>query len=189
MKATLSIVSLLLVLAIAGLLAKSQLAASSKPVAVPSVDASASLAVTTPGATSLQQSQDIQKQVRQSVEAADIVLKPTAGNVAAACTCSSGSMARPRAHAHTCQAGKCRRLDHWSMDSQHGALGLRHAPSVCNRTDGTREIHEAMAGSDIRRRSRVDSPMVAHRQLTGHRPVRMLRRTRMKARPRRHFGP
>ncbi len=70
MKATLSIVSLLLVLAIAGLLAKSQLAASSKPVAVPSVDASASLAVTTPGATSLQQSQDIQKQVQQSVEAA-----------------------------------------------------------------------------------------------------------------------
>ncbi|MEO8545279.1 MAG: hypothetical protein ABI434_16970 [Burkholderiaceae bacterium] len=70
MKAALSIVSLLLVLAVIGFLAKSQLAATSKPVAVPPVDASASLPVTAPGATSQQQSKDIQKQVQQSVEAA-----------------------------------------------------------------------------------------------------------------------
>lgn len=69
MKTALSIVSLLLVLAVIGLLAKSQLAATSKPVAVPPVDASAPLPVTAPGATSQQQGRDIQKQVQQSVDA------------------------------------------------------------------------------------------------------------------------
>lgn len=71
MKAMLDIVSLFLVLAVVGLLAKSQLAATSKPVAVPPpVDASASLPVTAQGAISQQQSHDIQKQVQQSVDAA-----------------------------------------------------------------------------------------------------------------------
>jgi len=69
MKTALSIVSLLLGLAVIGLLAKSQLAATSKPVAVPPVDASAPLPVTASGATSQQQGRDIQKQVQQSVDA------------------------------------------------------------------------------------------------------------------------
>lgn len=70
MKAVLSIVSLLLALAAVSLLAKTQLGATAKPVAVPPVDASASLPVTALGATSQQQGRDIQKQVQQSVDAA-----------------------------------------------------------------------------------------------------------------------
>jgi len=70
MKAALSIVSLLPVLAVVDFLAKSQLATTSKPVALPPVNASASLPVTATGATSQQQSRDIQKQVQQSVDAA-----------------------------------------------------------------------------------------------------------------------
>lgn len=61
----------------------------------------------------------------------------------------------------------------WSMDSWHVGFALRPAASVCHRTDAAREMHEAIAGSDIRRRNRVVSPMVAHRQLTGHGPIRM----------------
>ena len=70
MKAMLSIVSLLLVLAVVGLLAKTQLAATSKPAAAPPAYASASVTVTAPGATPQQQRQDIRKQVQKSVDAA-----------------------------------------------------------------------------------------------------------------------
>lgn len=70
MKAMLGVVSLLLVLAAAGLLAKSQLGTTAKPVSAPPADASNSLPMTAPGATSQKQSQDVQKQVQQSVDAA-----------------------------------------------------------------------------------------------------------------------
>ena len=70
MRSTLSIVSLLLVLAVVGLLAKSQFGAASKSVAVAPVGSGASLPVTAPDATAQRQSEEIQKQVKQSVEAA-----------------------------------------------------------------------------------------------------------------------
>jgi multidrug efflux pump subunit AcrB len=70
MKALFSILSLLIVLAVVGLLAKKQLSAvSSTPVSVPG-NTDVAMPTTTPGATPQQQSQQIQQQVKQSVEAA-----------------------------------------------------------------------------------------------------------------------
>ena len=70
MKALFSIVGLLLVLAIVGMLARLQVGASSKSVPPPLGAAGVSVPVTTPGASSQQQSLEIQQQVKKSVEAA-----------------------------------------------------------------------------------------------------------------------
>ena len=70
MKAMFSIVSLLLVLAIVGLLVKAQFGSTPKPFVAPSATSDVSLPVTAPGATAQQQTQAIQQQVKQSVEAA-----------------------------------------------------------------------------------------------------------------------
>ena len=68
MTAIFSILSLLIVVAIVGVLAKKQLGAVS--ISGKSVDsAQVTLPTTTPGATPQQQSQQIQNQVQQSIEA------------------------------------------------------------------------------------------------------------------------
>lgn len=66
MRVLFSIVSLLIVVAIIGVLAKKQLSpATAKPA---SVDGAVSLPAPGPGATPQQQSQQIQQQVRQTLE-------------------------------------------------------------------------------------------------------------------------
>ena len=70
MKAILSLVTMLLVLAVIGLLAKSQLGSTSKPIAASSAALGVSMPTTTPGANTQRQSQEIQQQVKQSIEAA-----------------------------------------------------------------------------------------------------------------------
>lgn len=70
MRAIFSMVGLLLVVAIVGFLAKSQFGSGSKSLAAPVNDASITLPLTTPGATAQQQSQEIQTQIKQSVDAA-----------------------------------------------------------------------------------------------------------------------
>jgi hypothetical protein len=67
MRAVLSIVSLLIVVAIVGVLAKKQL--SPAPLKPASADGSVSLPVPAAGSTPQQQSQQIQQQVRQTLEA------------------------------------------------------------------------------------------------------------------------
>ncbi|MDW5444376.1 hypothetical protein [Polaromonas sp. SM01] len=66
MRAVFSILSLLVVVAVIGVLAKKQL--SPTPVKPSAADGAVSLPVTTPGATPQQQSQQIQQQVRQTLE-------------------------------------------------------------------------------------------------------------------------
>jgi hypothetical protein len=66
MRAVLGILSLLMVLAVVGSLAKKQLALGVKPID----QTGAVLPASAPGATPQQQSQQIQQQVKQSIEAA-----------------------------------------------------------------------------------------------------------------------
>jgi hypothetical protein len=66
MRAVLGILSLLMVLAVVGSLAKKQLGFGVKPID----QAGAVLPASAPGATPQQQSQQIQQQVKQSIEAA-----------------------------------------------------------------------------------------------------------------------
>jgi hypothetical protein len=66
MRAVLGVLSLLIVLAIVGGLAKKQLGLGAKPID----QAGEVLPAITPGATPQQQSQQIQQQVKQSIEAA-----------------------------------------------------------------------------------------------------------------------
>jgi hypothetical protein len=70
MKAILSILGLLIVVAITGLLVKKQFGATSVISGKPQTDSQISVPATTPGATPQQQSQQIQQQVKQSLEAA-----------------------------------------------------------------------------------------------------------------------
>ncbi len=70
MRAIFSIVGLLLVVAIVGFLAKSQFGSVSKSLSAPLNDSGITLPTTTPGATAQQQSQEIQTQIKQSVDAA-----------------------------------------------------------------------------------------------------------------------
>lgn len=70
MRSILGILSLLIVLAVVGVLAKKQLSTvTASPSAAPS-DSGVVLPTTTPGASPQQQSQEIQQQVKQSLEAA-----------------------------------------------------------------------------------------------------------------------
>ncbi|MFI5446028.1 hypothetical protein [Polaromonas sp. UC242_47] len=66
MRAVFSILSLLIVVAVIGVLAKKQFSAA--PVKASAADGAVSLPATTPGATPQQQSQQIQQQVRQTLE-------------------------------------------------------------------------------------------------------------------------
>ena len=66
MRAIFSVLSLLIVLAIIGVLAKKQL--SPAPVRAAAGDTSVAVPTTSPGATPQQQSQQIQQQVRQSID-------------------------------------------------------------------------------------------------------------------------
>jgi uncharacterized membrane protein len=66
MRAVFSILSLLVVVAVIGVLAKKQL--SPTPVKQSTADGAVRLPVTTPGATPQQQSQQIQQQLRQTLE-------------------------------------------------------------------------------------------------------------------------
>lgn len=70
MRAIFSILSLVIVLAVVGLLAKKQLSSVSSPTITLPADSGVTLPVTTPGATPQQQSQQIQDQVKKSLEAA-----------------------------------------------------------------------------------------------------------------------
>ena len=69
MRALFGIVSLVIVVAVIGLLAKSQLGATSKAITPPSDSLGITAPETTPGATVREQSQQIQQQIKQSVEA------------------------------------------------------------------------------------------------------------------------
>lgn len=72
MRVVLGVLSLLLVVAIVGVLAKKQLGSASAPAAAPAAAAAAAAGValpaTTPGATPQQQSQQVQQQIKQNVE-------------------------------------------------------------------------------------------------------------------------
>jgi hypothetical protein len=70
MKAIFSILSLVIVLAVIGLLAKKQLAGIAHTTVPLPGNAEVVMPVTTPGATPQQQSQQIQQQVKESLEAA-----------------------------------------------------------------------------------------------------------------------
>ena len=67
MKAVFSVVSLLVVLAVIGVLASRQLKAS-RELSVPSAGPAASAFQTSPGATAAEQSRQIQQQVRDEVQ-------------------------------------------------------------------------------------------------------------------------
>jgi multidrug efflux pump subunit AcrB len=69
MRALFGLVSLLMVVAIVGILAKKQLSSVTSGPAAAASSAGVTLPTTTPGATPQQQSQQIQQQVKQSVEA------------------------------------------------------------------------------------------------------------------------
>ena len=70
MRVVLGVLSLVVVAAIVGVLAKKQLSAASAPGAAPAASkAGIALPATTPGATPQQQSQQMQQQVKQSVDA------------------------------------------------------------------------------------------------------------------------
>lgn len=70
MRAIFSILSLVIVLAGVGLLAKKQLSSVSNPAITLPADSGVTLPITTPGATPQQQSQQIQEEVKKSLEAA-----------------------------------------------------------------------------------------------------------------------
>lgn len=70
MRAIFSILGLLIVVAVIGFLAKKQLGATSQITVRPADGASSTLPAAAPGMTVPQQSQQMQQQVKQSVEAA-----------------------------------------------------------------------------------------------------------------------
>ena len=70
MRAIFSILSLLIVVAVIGMLAKKQMSSIASTPAVAPTDSGVVLPVTTPGATPQQQSQQIQEQVKKSLDAA-----------------------------------------------------------------------------------------------------------------------
>ena len=73
MRAVLGVISILIVLAVVGLLARKQLDVTSavpiRPQNPALVDPSAAMSLTSPGATAQVRSQQIQQQIKQSVEA------------------------------------------------------------------------------------------------------------------------
>lgn len=76
MRALFGIVSLLIVVAVIGLLAKSQLGATSKAITAPAQVPGVAAPETTPGATVRQQSQQLQQQIKQSVDASLQTARP-----------------------------------------------------------------------------------------------------------------
>ena len=69
MRVVLSVLSLLVVVAIVGLLAKKQLGSASAPLTLPPQAGAPSAAPATPVGTPAQQSQQLQQQVKKDVEA------------------------------------------------------------------------------------------------------------------------
>jgi len=70
MRSILGILSVLIVLALVGVLAKKQLSTAAMPSGLSTSDSGVAIPTTTPGASPQQQSLEIQQQVKQSLEAA-----------------------------------------------------------------------------------------------------------------------